>query len=104
MADTVGNLPEVPGMSTHYGQAAILTPSDYFFARDGIAAEGTVNQEQTVIADVDLDLLEEQRVNGTVLPLDDLIRDAYDHVIQCDDRRDSSEPAREVASISSQSG
>ena len=37
---TVGNLPEVPYMATNYGQAAILTPSDYFFARDGIAAEG----------------------------------------------------------------
>jgi predicted amidohydrolase len=97
MAGTVGNLPEVPGMSTHYGQAAILTPSDYFFARDGIAAEGTVNQEQMVLADVDLDLLEEQRMNGTVLPLNDLIRDAYDRVIHCVDHREptnttSSEP------------
>ncbi|HUK29825.1 MAG TPA: bifunctional GNAT family N-acetyltransferase/carbon-nitrogen hydrolase family protein [Candidatus Acidoferrum sp.] len=81
MACTVGNLPEVPGMATHYGQAAILTPSDYFFARDGIAAEGAVNQEQMVISDVDLALLEEQRVNGTVLPLNDMIKDAYDRVI-----------------------
>jgi predicted amidohydrolase len=86
MAGTVGNLPEVPHMATHYGQAAILTPSDYFFARDGIAAEGNVNQEQMIISDVDLDLLEEQRVNGTVLPLNDLIRDAYDRVIHCTDR------------------
>jgi predicted amidohydrolase/GNAT superfamily N-acetyltransferase len=84
-AGTVGNLPDVPHMATHYGQAAIFTPSDYFFARDGIAAEGTVNQEQMVIADVDLDLLEEQRINGTVLPLKDLIRDAYDRVIHCTD-------------------
>jgi predicted amidohydrolase/ribosomal protein S18 acetylase RimI-like enzyme len=91
MASTVGNLPEVPGMSTHYGQAAILTPSDYFFARDGIAAEGTVNQEQMVLADVDLDLLEEQRMNGTVLPLNDLIRDAYDRVIHCVDHREAAE-------------
>jgi predicted amidohydrolase len=74
-------------MATHYGQAAILTPSDYFFARDGIAAEGTVNQEQMVIADVDLHLLEEQRINGTVLPLNDLIRDAYDRVIHYADHR-----------------
>ena len=81
MAGTVGNLPQVPCMATHYGQAAILTPCDYFFARDGIAAEGTLNQEQMVIADVDLNLLAEQRVKGTVLPLNDLIRDAYDRVI-----------------------
>jgi predicted amidohydrolase/ribosomal protein S18 acetylase RimI-like enzyme len=88
MAGTVGNLPEVPCMATHYGQSAILTPSDYFFSRDGIAAEGTVNQEQMVIADVDLHLLEEQRINGTVLPLNDLIRDAYDRVIHYVDHGD----------------
>lgn len=93
IAGTVGNLPDVPHMAAHYGQAAILTPSDYFFARDGIAAEGTVNQEQMVVSDVDLELLEEQRINGTVLPLNDLIRDAYDRVIHCTDRpAQSNEP------------
>lgn len=85
MACTVGNLPQVPGMATSYGQAAIFTPSDYFFARDGIAAEGVVNQEQIIISDVDLDLLDEQRVNGTVIPLNDLINDAYDRAIQFSD-------------------
>ncbi len=86
MASTVGNLPQVPGMATNYGLAAIFTPSDYFFARDGIAAEGIINQEQIVIADVDLDLLDEQRVNGTVIPLNDLIKDAYDRVIELSDQ------------------
>ncbi|MGB8258732.1 MAG: bifunctional GNAT family N-acetyltransferase/carbon-nitrogen hydrolase family protein [Terracidiphilus sp.] len=82
---TVGNLPLVPYMAANYGQAAILTPSDYFFARDGIAAEGTINQEQMIVADVDLDLLDEQRVNGSVIPLQDLIKDAYDNVIHFSD-------------------
>lgn len=86
MACAVGNLPQVPGMATNYGQAAIFTPSDYFFARDGIAAEGIINQEQIIISDVDLDLLDEQRVNGTVIPLNDLIKDAYDRVIQYADK------------------
>jgi len=85
MTGTVGNLPLVPYMNTNYGQAAILTPSDYFFARDGIAAEGTINQEQLVVADVDLDLLDEQRVNGSVIPLQDLIKDAYDNVVHFSD-------------------
>ncbi len=80
VAGTVGNLPEVPGMATNYGQASILTPSDYFFARDGIAAEGNVNQEQLIVADVNLEFLDEQRIKGTVIPLEDLIKDAYDHV------------------------
>jgi hypothetical protein len=34
-------------MAIDYGQAAILIPSDYFFARHGIAAEGTINQERS---------------------------------------------------------
>ncbi len=83
MAGTVGNLPLVPYMATHYGQAAILTPSDYHFARDGIAVEGNLNQEQIVITDLELHLLDEQRVTGTVIPLQDLIKDAYDTVIHC---------------------
>lgn len=83
MASTVGKLQEVPYMATHYGQAAIFTPSDYHFARDGIAAEGNMNQEQMIISDVDLHLLDEQRVSGTVIPINDMIKDAYDRVIHC---------------------
>lgn len=70
MASTVGSLP-VEGLGLHYGQASILTPSDYPFSRDGIAAEGIANSEQIVIADVDLELLFENRVDGTTIPLYD---------------------------------
>lgn len=101
MAGTVGNLPDVPCMATHYGQAGIFTPSDYFFARDGIAAEGNVNQEQMVISDVDLDLLDEQRVNGTVIPLKDMIRDAYDRVIHYSDHRPAGKAAEPVPLVKS---
>ena len=85
-AHTVGNLPHVPCMATNYGQAAIITPSDNYFARDGISAEGSFNQEQIIISDVDLDLLAEQRINGTVLPLKDMIKDAYDQAFHYIDR------------------
>jgi predicted amidohydrolase/GNAT superfamily N-acetyltransferase len=97
MAGTVGNLPDVPCMATHYGQSVIMTPSDYFFARDGIAAEGIVNQEQMVISDVDLNLLREQQVSGTVIPLNDLIRDAYDRVVHYADRRNEDKAAQSSA-------
>ncbi len=76
MTSTVGNLP-VEGLSMHYGQASILTPSDFGFSRDGIAAEGVVNMEQVVIADVDLDALTQNRLNGTTIPLYDKRRDIY---------------------------
>lgn len=76
MTSTVGNLP-VEGLGMHYGQASILTPSDFGFSRDGIAAEGVINMEQVVIADVDLDALMQNRLNGTTIPLYDKQRDVY---------------------------
>ncbi len=68
---TVGSLPMVPAVHLNYGQAAILTPSDFGFARDGILAEGNINQESMVIGDLDLDYLRLARTRGTVLPLRD---------------------------------
>jgi predicted amidohydrolase/GNAT superfamily N-acetyltransferase len=95
---TVGNLPQVPHMAINYGQAAILTPSDYHFARDGLAAEGVLNQEQMIVADVDLERLDEQNANGTVVPLQDHITDAYDRVVHYSDpvEEPGSEPSRVV--------
>lgn len=73
-AATVGSLPMVPAVSLNYGQAAILTPSDFAFSRDGILAEGNPNQEMMVIGDLDLRIIEEVRTTGTVLPLHDSVR------------------------------
>lgn len=70
-ASTVGSLPMVPAVSLNYGQAAILTPSDFRFSRDGILAEGSPNQESLVIGELDLKLVGESRSTGTVLPLRD---------------------------------
>ena len=77
---TVGNL-AVEGLGLHYGQAAIITPSDFPFARDGIAAEGVPNMEQIVIADVDLAKLVANRVNGTTIPLYDKRKDVYANTV-----------------------
>lgn len=70
---TVGTLPQVPAVSLNYGQASILTPSDFPFARDGILAEGNPNQEMMVIGELDLDTIVEAREQGTVLPLNDSV-------------------------------
>jgi predicted amidohydrolase len=67
----VGSIPTVPAVSLNYGQAAIYTPSDYSFSRDGLLAEGAVNQESMIIGDINLGLITESRENGTVLPLRD---------------------------------
>ena len=70
-SSTVGSLPMVPAVSLNWGQAAILTPSDFAFSRDGILAEGVPNQESMVIGDLNLAVLREARASGTVLPLRD---------------------------------
>ncbi len=67
----VGSLPMVPAVSLNYGQASILTPSDFAFSRDGILAEGVANQEMMVIGELNLRTIAETREDGTVLPLRD---------------------------------
>ena len=78
---TVGNL-AVEGLGLHFGQAAVITPSDFPFARDGISAEGVPNMEQIVIADVDLAKLVSNRVNGTTIPLYDKRVAVYENSVQ----------------------
>jgi predicted amidohydrolase len=73
---TVGSLPMVPAVSLNYGQAAILTPSDFAFSRDGILAEGNPNQEMMVIGELNLKTIADARETGTVLPLLDSARSA----------------------------
>lgn len=70
-SSTVGSLPQVPAVSLNYGQASILTPSDFAFSRDGILAEGNFNQEMMVIGELNLKTINESRSSGTVLPLHD---------------------------------
>jgi predicted amidohydrolase len=71
---TVGSLPMFPAVSLNYGQAAILTPSDFPFSRDGILAEGDANQEMMVIGELNLKTIFSTRKKGTVLPLVDSVR------------------------------
>lgn len=77
MSGSVGNLPNVQNIDIHYSQSCILTPCDFPFARDGIAAETTPNVETVSFADLRLDDLVEARNNGTVLNLKDRRHDLY---------------------------
>ena len=47
-----------------------------------IAAEGTPNVEQIVIADVNIDNLTLNRVSGTTIPLYDKRHDVYDNEVE----------------------
>ncbi|WOI53487.1 GNAT family N-acetyltransferase [Parvularcula sp. LCG005] len=77
MAGNVGNLPNVENMDVQYAQSAILTPCDFPFARDGIAAEATENVETVTIADLDLTDLAWARAQGTVQNMRDRRFDLY---------------------------
>lgn len=67
----VGNLPNVENMDIHYAESAILTPSDFPFARDGVAADTAPNTETIAIADLSLDDLLTSRQSGAVQNLKD---------------------------------
>jgi predicted amidohydrolase len=76
-AGNVGNLPDVENMDVNYAESAIITPCDFPFARDGLAAVAAENVETIVVADVRLDDLTSARHSGTVRNLRDRRFDLY---------------------------
>jgi predicted amidohydrolase/ribosomal protein S18 acetylase RimI-like enzyme len=77
LSGSCGNLPNVPNMDIHYAQSCILTPCDFPFARDGIAADTTPNVEMVAFADLSLNALRTARQSGTVRNLKDRRHDLY---------------------------
>ncbi len=77
MAGNVGNLPRVKNLDIQYAQSCIITPCDFPFARDGIAADTTPNVEMVAIADLRIDTLLEARESGAVRNLKDRRHDLY---------------------------
>ncbi|GAB6931661.1 hypothetical protein JCM14719A_00140 [Calditerricola satsumensis] len=76
-AGTVGSLPTVDFMRANYGQAAVIAPNDIPFPPRGVVAEGVVGDDMVVVADLDLDLLEEVRARGAVTTWRDRRTDLY---------------------------
>lgn len=77
MAGNVGNLPRVANMDIQYAQSCVLTPCDFPFARDGVAADSTPNSEMVVFADLRVESLRMARNSGTVKNLRDRRHDLY---------------------------
>ena len=92
LAGNVGNLPDVSNMDIQYGQACVLTPSDFAFARDGIQAEADSNEETVLICDLDLDDLHQSRSGGTVTPRLDRRSDLFKITAQFGDLNPSFKP------------
>ncbi|GAA4708551.1 carbon-nitrogen hydrolase family protein [Brevibacillus fulvus] len=74
---TIGSLPTVDFMRANFGQAAVLTPNDIPFPPRGILAEGEINDDMIITADLDLDLLEQVRQRGSVTTWRDRRIDLY---------------------------
>jgi len=77
-AGVVGNLPDVAAMDIHYGRAAVFTPSDFEFARDGIQAQADANVETMLVTDLDISDLHRSRQSGAVTPISDRRRDLFE--------------------------
>lgn len=74
---TVGSLPTVDFMRANFGQAAIISPNDIPFPPQGILAEGEINHDMIITADLDLNLLYEVREKGSVTTWRDRRIDLY---------------------------
>lgn len=71
-SSTVGWFPDTSWLASNYGQAAILSPCDVGFARDGIITQGEMNiPDQIVCADLSMDTLRLARSSGAVTPRQD---------------------------------
>lgn len=77
LTGTVGSLPTVDFMRANFGQAAILTPNDIPFPPRGVLAEGEINNDMLVTADLDLKLLYDVREKGSVTTWRDRRTDLY---------------------------
>jgi predicted amidohydrolase len=78
-AGIIGNMPSVAAMDIHYGRAAVFTPSDFEFARDGIQAEADSNVEMLLVTDLDINDLYRSRSAGSVRPRMDRRPDLFEY-------------------------
>jgi predicted amidohydrolase/ribosomal protein S18 acetylase RimI-like enzyme len=78
LSGSCGNLPNVHNIDIHYAQSCILTPCDFAFARDGVAADTTPNVETIAFADLSFQSLLLSRQRGTVRNLLDRRHELYE--------------------------
>ncbi len=79
----LGNVAGLP----FWGMASVLTPCDTGFPRKGIAAESPLNEESVATADLDTEMLYENRRKGTVTALKDRRWDVLDSLHAFESRK-----------------
>ena len=58
----------MPNIDFHYAESAVYSPCNLSFSKRGIAAQAEPNVPGLVFADLDLDLMQKSRSEGTVTP------------------------------------
>ena len=91
-AGVIGNLPQVSAMDIHYGRAAVFSPCDFEFARDGIQAEADSNLEMLLVTDLDINDLYRSRASGSVRPRLDRRKDLFDIRVHLSDNSELNVP------------
>ena len=78
LSGLVGSLPEgLPQVDQGYCQAGVFTPCDFPFNEEGVIQVGETNRDMVVIAAVELDMLQVNRVSGVVSPFYDRRPELY---------------------------
>ncbi|MBO6935174.1 MAG: bifunctional GNAT family N-acetyltransferase/carbon-nitrogen hydrolase family protein [Deltaproteobacteria bacterium] len=77
LSGSCGNLAR-PTYLLNYSRSAVLTPSDFGFPPNAVAAEAPPHEQTVAIADLDYALLDHARAAGSVLPLRELRHDLYE--------------------------
>ena len=77
LAGSVGQIRHLDLLNLYHARSCILTPCDFAFARDGVAAESSADVETMTVADLHLDDLIVARNEGTVRNLEDRRFDLY---------------------------
>lgn len=66
VAHTTGGLPTVENLRSNVGQAAILCPCDYPFPHGGVLAQGEMNDDMVIAADLDIAAIDRAQQGGSV--------------------------------------
>jgi predicted amidohydrolase len=99
-AGIVGNLPSVAAMDIHYGRAAVFSPADFEFSRDGIQAEADSNVEMLLVTDIDVKDLHRSRTAGSVRPRQDRRPDLFEYRAKFETPQDDVEHAELLETVS----
>lgn len=78
VAMTVGGMPHVEGLRMTVGQAALISPCDYPFPPGGVLAEGEMQHDMIVAAELDFAALAKAQAGGSVRTWQDRRPDLYD--------------------------